>query len=103
MRDTFFYRCGRDVPRPERADIARLARLTHVNKSAGHQLASRTNLPTKVSWLANGTYRFLAICSREILSAESQLQQLRYNTLHFGTGLFLPQQERMPLTAKRAR
>ena len=36
-------------PRPGRADLARVTRLTSVGKSAGHQLASPTDLPTKVS------------------------------------------------------
>ena len=36
-------------PRPERAVLARFARLTLVGKSSGHQLASLADLPTIVS------------------------------------------------------
>ena len=40
-----------------RAALARFALLTKVRKSAGHQLVSPVDLPTKYSYLAKGTDR----------------------------------------------
>ena len=56
MRDTCFLVWARP-PRPGRADLPRLDRLTQVGKSDGHQLASPADLPTKLSWFTGGTYR----------------------------------------------
>ena len=39
------------------ANVARFSPLTTVGTSAGHQLASLAEWPTKVDELANGTYR----------------------------------------------
>ena len=49
MRDTFSL-FGKRPPQPGRAGLARL-----VGMSAGHQLDPPADLPTEVSWLANGT------------------------------------------------
>lgn len=67
-----------EPPRPGTADLALFARLTLVCKSPGH-LASPADLPTKVSYLANGTYRL--VYSREI-PRDSQLLPFR-RTLTF--------------------
>ena len=43
----FFIKAG--PPRPGRADLARFSRLTLGGKSAGHEVASLADLPTKAS------------------------------------------------------
>ena len=49
MRDTFFSHFWAGCPRPGRADLARFSRLTLGGKSAGHEVASLADLPTKAS------------------------------------------------------
>ena len=62
-------------PRPGRAELARIARLTLVGNSAGHQLSSPVDLSTKVSYLADGIYRF---SYQSWNPAESQLYRLSF-------------------------
>ena len=50
---------GAGPPRSGRAEWACFTRQTEAGKLTGHQLASSTDLPTKASFLANGTYRLM--------------------------------------------
>ena len=66
MRSNFFFFCRDAISRGGVADLARFPRLTLVDKWVGHQLASPADLPTIVTYMANGTYR-LAISRKKIL------------------------------------
>ena len=73
MRTSCFLCQASPLGRGELIRLARFARLASVGKSARHQRASSADLPTRVSLLANGTYR-LGIC-REILPAHRSRSQ----------------------------
>lgn len=70
MRSNFFFFCRDAISRGGVADLARFPRLTLVDKWVGHQLASPADLPTIVTYMANGTYR-LAISRKKILPTHS--------------------------------
>ena len=63
MRSAFFLFLE-ELARPGGgADLVRFPLLNYVGKLVDHQLVSPADLPTKLSWMANGTYGL--VVSRE--------------------------------------
>lgn len=57
MRDAFFFCFGG----PRRPEATFLAGLTSIGKSVSNHLASPTDYPSKVSYMANGTCRLVIV------------------------------------------